>query len=154
MKKVKPNRARPRPLVDDMIACAFYVCKREGYDIRDIEYESAVYLGISIAYDYYRKSGRAKGVSPTAVAAVEALRCCADVTRMLSDWRKQDEAGAERKRGCGEPTSTPISLTDFELLSFVAAHGRMRAAKLLMMTPSKMRDLLDEIALRMRLAAR
>ena len=60
-----------------------------------------------------------------------------------------DAAGAERGL-FGPPTPTPIPLTDFELLSFVAAHGRITAAKLLGMAAYRLRDRLDEVALRVK----
>lgn len=70
----------------------------------------------------------------------------------LYKWRRQDQAAAERGR-MNPPTATPIPLLDSEVLAFVAAHGRVRAAKMLAMTTSKLRDLLDEIAYRVRRGA-
>lgn len=118
-----------------------------GVPIHDPEYASAVNYGVYKATRVFDPSHR-NGRSLMSLAILFALRNCDKVRRMLDLWKKQDEAGA--CRGWGQsPTPTPIPLEDFEILSFVAAHGRTRAAVLLAMTPQALRDLLDEVALRL-----
>lgn len=70
------------------------------------------------------------------------------VEQRLAEWERQDRCGAER--GQATATPTPVPMPDREILTFVALHGRTKAAKLLGMSPQRLRDVLDEIAFRIR----
>lgn len=120
------------------------VCKRYGYNpTGEPEYESAINAAIHLTLMQWQVNC---GRKVTIYAARLALRKCKLAKLLLARWRKQDQAAASR--GKGPATPTPISITDHELLRFVVAHGRLKAAKLLAMSPSKLRDRLDEIAYR------
>ena len=58
---------------------------------------------------------------------------------------KRAPAGAGRGR-CEQPISTPIRLSAFEVLSFFAAHGRTRGARMLRLTVPKVNELLHDVA--------
>ena len=135
-----------------MFAVARKACINAGFRADDPEYGSAINEAVLRAMQKWeaREQG---GCSPESLAAVYAIRECRDVRRMMDDWRRQDEAGAARRREsvAGLPVETPIPMTDVEVLSFVARHGRKRAARLLCMTNVTLRDRLDEISLRIQM---
>ena len=148
-KKIEISRSIPSQVsavqVDptQLFKVAIWVCRQAGYPVDgDPEYESAVNLAVLKAIQTFKPPNP----KPTMYAAMLALRECAKAALLISEWHKQDEAGASRERG--QATPIPLDLTDFELLSFVARHGRSRAAKLLTMPPAALRDRLDEVALR------
>lgn len=140
--------ARIDPIVfTSMFEKASRTCSRLGYDTNDPEYASAVNLGVYMALCRFRKDGPR---SRDSLCTLFAIRRCEKVRSMFSLWQRQDQAGAcqRSERYYGSRVPLPIPLTDFELLSFVAAHGRKRAARLLALRPQKLRDLLDEVVLR------
>lgn len=125
---------------------ALWVCRHAGYPVdSDPEYESAVNYAVLKAIKYFRPMPDGSG-NPLSYAAMLALQECNAVNEIMADWQRQDEAGAARERG--QATPIPLPLTDFELLSFVARHGRQRAARLLAIAPAQLRDRLDEVAFR------
>lgn len=140
----------PAPLdLNEMLAVAYKVCGQAGYPYKaEIEYRSAINYAVGKAarkFDPARPNGR----NPCSLAAIYALRQCKRTKRTLAFWRKQDEAGALRSRA--KPAAqTPIPLRDFELLSFVACHGRWRASILLGLRHEKLRGLLDDVEFRLR----
>lgn len=145
-----PTPAAPgQPDVEAMLATAYKVCKQARYPYADeVEYRSAINYAVGKAYRNWRPD-QPNGRNPCALAAIYALRQCKKARRTLEFWRKQDEAGALRSRA--KPAAqTPIPLRDFELLSFVACHGRCRAARLLGMRRESLIGLLDDVELRLR----
>lgn len=125
--------------------CALRVCRRHGYNTTDPEIASAVNSALYRAMLRFRP-GRGRFVS---MVIQYALHTCYYADKRLAHYRRNDDAGARRSIK-GPPTPTPIPLADFELISFVAAVGRTKAAKLLCMSPMKLRNRLDEVALRLR----
>lgn len=125
-------------------------CERLGYDVTaDPEFASAVNLGVFTAMKRFTPGGPR---SLRSLCTLFAVRFCEKVRLAFGVWQKQDQAGAcqRSERYYGPTVQTPIPLTDFELLSFVAAHGRKRAARLLALRPEKLRLLLAEIELRVK----
>ena len=135
------------------------ICKRRGVRISDPDYESAISQGVFMAMSAHREIPEHSDRTPTVrgyrklstLACVYALGCCWRVNKRHNRYRRQDEAGACR----GTETSymrehVPIDLNDFEFLSFVAAHGKCRAARLLGMGMDRLNDLLDEVVYRVR----
>ena len=130
-----------------ILAAARVVCSSypNYFPVYDLEYESAINYAISRAANTH--TIRPGGRSLLSLAVLYAIRQCGHARAMLERWRKQDQAGASRGR-LQASAETPIPLTDFELLSFVACHGRRRAAVLLAMRPERLRRKLDDIAFR------
>ena len=135
----------PNEVVLGVIEVAIAICKRVGYQVSEIEYESAINLAVLRALrDWQPDSGK----SLVSFSVMYATRACSHVESIFNEWQRQDRAGA--LRGREQATPTPIPLTDFELLSFVAAHGRLKAAKMLAMSAGQLRNRLDEVELRVR----
>lgn len=132
------------PSLDQLLQTATRVCQRAGYPIEDDQYQSEIALGVSIALNTFDHQ-RAR---MSTWCCRLALNQCAAYARQLTEQRMGDEAGA--KRGiCMPPVTTPIRLTDFNILSFVACHGKTRAARLLGMRYRKLIELLDDVGLRL-----
>lgn len=129
---------------DDFFKIALKVCGSHGYPIHDIEYESAVNLGVATALKIHDPT---KGDLCT-LCCLLARRECSRTRIAMSKWVKQDAAGAGRGY-CEKAIPTPIPLFDFETLSFVARHGRTRAARMLGLHVPKINELLTDIARRM-----
>ena len=136
-------------LTDALLVHAFRyalkVCRQRGYNTTDPEICSAINAALYRAMlRFDPRRGRF-----TPMVCRYALHACHQAEERLLYWHRNDDAGARRSIK-GPPTPTPIPLADFELISFVAAVGRTKAAKLLCMTPSRLRARLDEVALRLR----
>lgn len=140
------SQKRPRT-EEDLLAVAVGCCRNAGYTItKDDEYYSAVNLAVALAI---RKYDPSLEVSLATLVCKIALDECAELTWRNDCLRRGDEAGA--KRGLYEaPTEPPIPLPDFDLLLFVSAHGKTKAARLLGMRYYKLMQLLDEVQLRLR----
>ncbi len=132
------------PEVAPLFKVAAEACREAKFPVSDIEYESAINYAVAKSIMGYHPS---RGCKPTTYAAICALRQCQKTRRTLEEWRKQDQAGAERGKW-SQPTPTPIPLLDYEILSFVAHHGRKRARLLLGLSKLKLNRLLDEVSLR------
>lgn len=150
-KKPKPNnRANALNLsgkeMDQLFKFAQAVCRRKNFPADDPEFASAINYGLLKAMQAYVVDGPRTLKS---LVALFALRNCAKTVNRLNLWERQNLAGAERGRR-SPPVETPIPLTDYEVLCFVARHGRKRAALLLGWDHKKLRKLLDEIVLRVR----
>lgn len=118
-------------------------CRRKGYRIRDPEYASAINWAVYRAMQAWRED---MGASLKTLALMIALRECAKVRRAeICRERKEREAARPERR---PPVPTPIPLSDYEVLSFVAAHGRTRAARMLGMHYYKLCELLADISRR------
>lgn len=136
--------------IEKLLIAATVVCRRKGYNVdADLEYQSAINWGVFKAVQTH-----SVGRSIESYAILIALHECESVRRRLERDALCDQAGASRGMGA-PPVATPIPLTDFEILSFVAARGITQAARLLFGGPKttawrKMRTILDEIALRVR----
>ena len=123
----------------DLLGIVTTICQRYGYPVSEIEYESAINSAVADAIHRYGDR------QPSTIYCRCALQECAKVKLMFSDWSKQDAAGAGRGR-CESPVQTPIKLFSFETLSFVARHGRTRAARMLGLSVPKINELLSDIA--------
>lgn len=131
----------------DLIDIASGACHKAGYRMHDDEYRSAVNFAVAITRKKWRAATELSKVSTYCCRV--ALKLCALAHKRRKSLRRGDEAGAKR----GEwmpPVETPIPLPDFELLSFVAAHGKTKAAKLLGMKYYKLQELLQDVELRLR----
>ena len=150
-KKRRPVATRTRlnlrsKEVDQLFRYAAAVCRKRGFQDTDPEFASAINYGLYKALKVYDPDGPRKLKN---LVVIFALRNCEKAANTLSLWHRQDRAGAERG-GRSSPTEPPVDLTDFEVLCFVARHGRKRAALLLGWDHKKLRKLLDEIVLRVR----
>ena len=115
------------------------VCFRAGYPIREIEYESAINSAVGEAITAYGPD------QPSTIYCTVALHECLKVKEMFVKWSKQDAAGAGRGL-CEQPVPTPIPLLSFEILSFVARHGRTRAARMLGLSRPRINEMIDDIS--------
>jgi len=131
-----------------VFSAAAKTCFQKGYPVDDVEYDSAINLAVCMALrDWKPKGGR----SLQSLATLYALRNCRDVEAEHKRWRRQDEAGACRGNEVSYMREDlPVRLEDFDFLSFVAHHGRTQAAKLLGIHYYRLRDMLDEVALRLK----
>lgn len=129
---------------DRLTEMATAVCRRK-FQVRDIEYQSAINLGIAKAIlNQHRYQQR----SLSSLACLFAIRECYRIRKTIEHWQRQDMAAVDR--GVHEkPIPTPVPLLDFELLSFVARHGRTRAARMLGINVPKINDLLHDVARRL-----
>lgn len=151
----EPPRPRIHPAAASALeagrlhACATAVCGRAGYPVRgDPEYASAVNYGVLRSL-YAWNPGDPSNAKPETLAVLCALRECRKARGRLRLLRRGDRAGAGR--GLAEqPAPLPLPVADFEFLSFVAAQGRARAARLLAVSQSRLRERLDEAVLRVR----
>ena len=127
-----------------LISIATKACKFKGFPVSDPEFGSAINEAV------WRATLREDDKMPIEnLATLYAIRACIDVTRMLKRWARDDAAGAGRG-ACSSPTPTPIPINDFEVLSFGAAHGKTRAARLLGMRYDSFVDRLYEALHRFR----
>lgn len=138
-------------VVARMLNAARGVCMRKGYPVDDPEYGSAVGWGVFKAIEDHRDDG---GQTAESYGCLLAIRECENVRRLRERNGKCDRAGASRGIGA-PPVPTPISLTDFEILSFVAARGKSQACRLLYgniggFAYKKFCAKLDEIAMRVK----
>lgn len=124
---------------------AIKVLYRAGWPVQDHELLSALNAGMLKAIPRWCPE---RG-SFIRLVIRYGLREYAVAKAKMARLRRGDQAAVDRGT-IAQPTPTPIPLTDFELLSFVAAHGRMISATLLGLTPARLRDLLDEVALRIK----
>ena len=127
---------------DLLFKLASTFCRQAGYPITQIEYRSAINFAIAKAIDSHNPS---LGRTLPSWCRILALRECRDTADMLSSWKRQDAAGAGRGL-CEQPIPTPIRLSAFEVLSFFAAHGRTRGARMLRLTVPKVNELLHDVA--------
>ena len=122
---------------------AVAVCRKK-FPLGDIEFESAVNLGIARAI---LNQHRYPDLLLSSLACLFAVRECHRTTRIIKHWQRQDQAAADR--GYFEkPIPTPVDLDSFEILCFVARHGRTKAARMLGhgLTVAKINDILHDIA--------
>ena len=124
---------------------------RQGFDAEaDPEWETPIVDGCWAACLSFNP--RHPSPNLKALAVKECVRRAVTHKQGLAKLRRGDEAGARREslppQHTGLGGDFPIS--DMDILSFVAANGRCRAARMLAMSPQQMRDLLDDIALRVR----
>lgn len=147
------DRAPANPTQKDLVAlyrAAYTVCSKY-YNTTDPDYESAINHGVYLALKRHDPD-RPKRRTLENLAVLYALQRCEKVESQHHQWWKQDQAGALR----GKETSTMKEdlsdppLSDFEFLSFVAAHGRTKAAKLLGMRRTKVISILDEVVFRLK----
>ena len=141
--------------LDELVCAARSRASSSSYPMSDPEYGSAVNYGVYKACTIYKPKklpfeydGEVESLRPFCILC--ALRECKHAQQQMAGWRRQDEAGACRGSEVSVMVTDPmiIPLDDFEILSFVAAHGRMRSAKMLMVSPQVLRQILDEIVLR------
>jgi hypothetical protein len=135
-----------------MMRVARRACRRAGYPVNDPEYGSVIGVAVFKAARYWSAD---RGCKPTTMAAICAKRLCRQLEIKLDRRARRDMVaglpGARANlKGRMHPVHTPIPLNDFEVLSFVAAHGIGKSAKLLAMTPALIRERLDEVRLRMK----
>lgn len=123
----------------ELIDTATAVCRKAGYPVKDIEYESAINSAVGEIIVTYGDD------RPSTLYCSAALHECLKVKLMFTSWAKQDAAGAGRG-ACSAPVATPIRLSAFEVLSFFAKHGRTRGARMLRMTVPKVNELLHDVA--------
>lgn len=121
-------------------------CLRRGIPASDPEYASAINWAVFKAMSTFKpKEGRKLINWCIHIALHECIR----VHDLHRRWYSDDLKSIDRGLGL-PPTTPPIPLTDFEFLSFVACHGKTRAAKLLGMNFLRVDLVLSEIALRIR----
>lgn len=131
--------------IDDLLQMATTVCQKAGYPTHDDQYQSEIALGVAVALN---TADQRRTVKLSTWCCRIAVNQCACYAKQASEQRKGDEAGA--KRGiCMTPVRPPIPLPDFNLLNFVACHGKTRAAKLLGMRYYRLVEMLDDVALRL-----
>lgn len=152
----RPRRVMPTPPPPDPIQgkndprslflATRRFCKRRGIPVGDPEYESAVNWAVFIAIRCH-EPGRQRSLINWCIFC--ALRDCANLRDKLSAQRRRDLRAADRT-GL-PPVVPPVPRSDFEILSFVAAHRHIaKAARLLGMTTYKLKLLLCDIQLRIR----
>lgn len=124
-----------------LLKTATTACKQAGFPVGEIEYQSAINWAVAQAMLRHGES--------RSWACVYAIRQCRKVGSMFRGWRRQDQAGAGRGL-LNDPIKTPVPLSDFNVLTFVATHGKFRAARMLRMRYAKLIELLDDISLRLR----
>ena len=132
-----------------LMCVARAVCRRRGFPVDDPEYGSAVGWGVFKATQHPEG-----GMSLMSFASLLAFRECENVRRAHDRDARCDRAGASRGIGA-PPVRMIVSLADFEVLSFVAAHGKSAAARMLYGNAGgtayrHLCKLLDKIALRVR----
>lgn len=127
--------------------------KHQGFDAEaDPEWEGPIVDGVWAACLMIGKLRQPTEANVRALAVSQAIRHAVQHKQRLAQLRLGDEAGARReamppvKTGLGDG----FSIEDRDIINFVLAHGQGRAAKMLMMTPRQMRDLLLDIDLRVR----
>lgn len=125
-----------------LFAAASQVCRQAHYPVNDSEYQSAINFAIAKAFNTHNTE---RGRSLSSWCCILAIQECRRVSLMFSDWKLQDATGAGRG-ACSAPVSTPIRLSAFEVLSFVARHGRTRSARMLRLTVPKINELLHDVA--------
>lgn len=138
--------------IKKMYRACYRVCKRAHYPVWDDEYKSAINLAIAktiAIYDKDKLTAEGQSVLPETLAARIAVHECWEVRKQHWKWRRQDQARARGEAHQDQP-NTPLSLSDFQIAEFVAVHGRVKAAKLLLMTSTDLRELLDTIYDRVR----
>jgi hypothetical protein len=126
-------------------------CRKKGIKVADPEYDSAINFAVFRALQTHRPDGNGHTARQLIHLCIcYALRACGNVSDRLANQHRHDLAAAER--GIRQPpTMPPIPLSDFEVLSFVAAHRHVaKAARLLGMTAYRLKLLLCEIQLRVR----
>lgn len=126
------------------------VCRDCGYNADgEPEYESAMNLGI---WDALKRWEPGRGRTLVNFACKLAVHRCSRAKAQLQAWQRQDRAGAGPAEDRGSrlpPADGPaMPLLDRQILEFVAAHGRGRAAKLLGMGKERLAKLLDDVFLR------
>lgn len=132
--------------VEDLLCIATRVCTRAGWPAYEDEYRSAIGLGVTHAIAKHDPLGP-NPCKLSVLCCAYALQECTNEWRRQRVLRRGDQAGTDRGM-YSQPTPTPVPIRDFELLSFVAAHGFKSSYKVLGMTRQKLRDRLDEIAFR------
>lgn len=167
MAKQKPAQLyRDKPIQPNLDLRHMYhyarkACRRAGYPTWDSEFDSAINEATYRAAQEWSpledrgkgKDGREKkGKSPNQLATFYALRLCKLVRKNLRKWHKTDQANQQElmQRWKKNPKDLPaLPLSDFEILSFVALHGITKAATLLGMARSRLREVLDDISQRL-----
>ena len=147
METVQENPLKLMSHLKRMYRACYRVCKKAHYPVWDDEYKSAINLAIAKAIIIYNRDKlNADGTNtlPETLAARIAVHECWEVRKQHWKWIKQDQARGNGEAHIPQP-STPISMSDFEVLQFVACHGRTKAAKLLAMPSADLRELLDDI---------
>lgn len=120
--------------------------RREGFPTGDPEYGSAVGWAVFQAIRCHRPGGGRKLIH---LCILFAMRCCSNVRRDLQAKHRADLRGADR--GLRQaPVARPLSMSDFELLCFVAAHKVAKAARLLGITAYHLKRILLDIQLKVR----
>lgn len=141
----------------DLLAFVRAELANQGFDAEaDPEWETPIVDGCWAACLYFANNPVHR--RPPVLASLKTLAIRFSVAKasrhleQLKRLRLGDEAGARResmppvKTGLGEG----FSIEDRDIINFVEAHGQGRAARMLMMSPAQMRNLLEDIALRVR----
>lgn len=130
----------------DMLDLACGCCRKAGYPTHDDEYYSAINFAVAKAVAKYPSSE----LETSTLACTIALHECEQLRIRLANLKRGDEAGAKRGWFQTPAEAPPIPMADLDLLLFVAAHGKTKAARLLGMRYYHLMELLDDVQLRLR----
>lgn len=141
----KPKQYPKEIDLERMLKAAWSVCsKKYGFDLTDIEYESAINEGVLIAADTWKPNS---GRTPITLAVKCARKCCVDVRNKHKKWATQDKIVAKLDKTKPELPQLVLDTPELEvaiaILEHVAKYGITEGAKLLSMSRQALKERLD-----------
>jgi hypothetical protein len=133
----------------DLIQIVSGVCAKEGFPVEDDEYRSAVCMAVAVTLS--KQDSFFKAASRSHYACRAAIKLCKVEAHKRIRWENRKRA-ASRPEAVEHlfPSEHSIAEADYNLLEFVACHGKVKAARLLGIRTTRLRSLLLDIQLRLR----